>query len=198
MKTLKTLLTSVSIGLLLGSQAMAAGTVIDFSNVQAFAVDADTVQINNIRVDVEVPAPFGGRGQIVTVYYDAPFDFDPLTLHLVPNAAGITSANNPDANCANLQVVVSNAVDGTLISNAAVSIGEQNAVTSRDGSVKFTKLPTGSREVRVASDNYAGISRPVELVCGDNNTVAFNLNPTAGTQALAANDVRVVLDLLRL
>jgi hypothetical protein len=193
MKTIRTIAISALVTLLMSSH-VTAGSVIDFSNVQAFAVDADTVQINNIRVDVEVPDPFGGRGQIVTVYYDVPFDFDPTTLHLVPNAAGITNANVPDANCADLQIVVSNAVDGTGIANATVSVGEQNSTTNVEGVANFSHLPTGSREVRVASDNYAGISRPVELSCGANNTVAFNLNPITGNQALAATDIRIVLN----
>ncbi len=190
MRTILSFAMSASMALLMSQSSMAAN-VIDFSNVQAFAVDANTVQINNIRVDVEVPDPFGGRSQMITVYYDVPFDFDPSTLHLVPNATGMTTAN---ANCADLQVVVNNAVDGIGIANAAVSVGEQNSVTNAEGTVNFSQLPSGSREVRVVSDNYAGISRPIDLSCGSNNTEAFNLNPTSGQQALAETDIRVVLN----
>lgn len=186
-------ITAFAVTALLSSHIMAE-TLIDFSTAEAFAIDSNTVQINNIRVTVEVPAPFGGRGQIVTVYYDVPFEFDPVTLHLVPNAAGINTANNPDADCANLQVIVNNAVDGTVITNATVSIGDQSNVTNAEGLASFTGLPSGSREISVASNDFTGISRAVELTCGDNSTTAFNLNPTVGIQAMTANDVRIVLN----
>ena len=170
-----------------------AEMVIDFSNAECFPTGRDTVQINDIRVDTEVINPFNGETDIFSVNYDVPFKLDMGRLVLVPYLEGAVS-DNDNRNCAALTVVVNNAVTGEPISGVPVNIGAGNIMyTGASGMVNFDGLSDGMVEVTANGQGFNNMDRAVSLSCGANNSMAFNLNPTEGENALNANEVRIVL-----
>jgi len=59
--------------------------------------------------------------------------------------------------------------------------------------INFNELSDGMLEVSVNTSGFNNMVRAVPLFCGEENSVAFNLNPTEGESALEINEVRVVL-----
>jgi hypothetical protein len=81
MKLIKLFITTLS--LVLAGLAQAQLTI-DFTDTSGFGTGPEMVQINDIRVDFEIPNPFGGPPRIATAYYDVAFQFNKETLHLEP------------------------------------------------------------------------------------------------------------------
>jgi len=170
-----------------------AEMVIDFSNSECFPTGRDSVQINNIRVDTEILNPFSGESEMYSVGYDVPFRLDMARLVLVPYLEGAVS-DNENRNCAALTVVVNNAVTGEPLVGVPVNVGGGNIVqTDESGRVSFSDLSDGMLEVTANASGFNNMVKPVPLFCGEDNSIAFNLNPTEGENALNVNEVRVVL-----
>ena len=192
MKFLK--LKSMSTALILScSSGVSADIVIDFSDVQCFGAAPDLVQVNNIRVDTVITNPFSGDVNILSNYYDVPFVFDLATLSLVSD---LTRAviDNDNRNCANLKVIVQNAVTGETLSDVLVSINDIVMITNSTGEADFTDLPSGGLvEITATSVDYTELSRSVELICGDNDTIALNMNPKlVENGGISADEIRIV------
>ena len=187
-------LKSMSTALILScSSGVSADIVIDFSDVQCFGAAPDLVQVNNIRVDTVITNPFSGDVNILSNYYDVPFVFDLATLSLVSD---LTRAviDNDNRNCANLKVIVQNAVTGETLSDVLVSINDIVMITNSTGEADFTDLPSGGLvEITATSVDYTELSRSVELICGDNDTIALNMNPKlVENGGISADEIRIV------
>jgi len=173
--------------------ATQAEMVIDFSNSECFPTGIDMVQINDIRVDTEIINPFNGESEIFSVNYDVPFKLDLEKLVLVPFLEGAVS-DNENRNCAALTVVVNNAVTGEPLVGVPVNIGNGNVgQTDESGMVSFNGLSDGMLEITANTSGFNNMVRAVPLFCGEENSIAFNLNPTEGESALNINEVRLVL-----
>jgi hypothetical protein len=173
--------------------AYAVANPVNFSETTGFGLDALRVQIKKIRVDTEIVNPFDpSRPQIYSVYYDIPFRFDIATLHLIPDLSGAQATNDPSRMCANLSVLVNNAFDGTVLKGAMVTVNGANVATNDQGIAAFSNVSSGETTVAVAVSGFVADSSVKNLACGANN-VTLALNPTSGTGAVAANQVRVVL-----
>lgn len=181
---LATLCTAACIG-------QAQALEISFSESAGFGVASDRVQINDIRVDTVIANPFDpSRPEIYSLYYDVPFRFDPASLHLVPDLSGAVPDNN-NRLCADLTVEVQDAMTGTALNNAIISVEGQSAVTV-NGTASFSGLSSGLVNIVAALADYASDDLSTELACGA-NSLGIALNPTTGDNALAANEVRVIL-----
>jgi len=182
----------LAIGASCAMMSMAQATVIDFYESEGFGIASDMVQINNIRVDSEIENPFRpGEIQIVTIYYDVPFRFDLASLHLIPvleNAAAPATIPN----CAELNIVATNAVTGEALPNAVVSINGMSATTTVEGFANIAGLLQGTFEVSISIPGYTSSDRVVTLNCEQAQTVSLSLNPTVGEHALQANEVRII------
>jgi hypothetical protein len=164
---------------------------ISFSESSGFGVADHRVQINDIRVDTTITNPFDpNRPQIHSVYFDVPFYFDPVSLHLIPHLEGAV-AEDSNRLCANLLVSVQDAMTGNPLNNATVSVAGQSAMTT-DGIASFIGLSSGMSNITASLPNYSSDSLATNLVCGA-NSLGLALNPTSGEGALAANQVRVIL-----
>jgi len=180
MKLFKLFITTLS--LVLAGFAQAQFTI-DFTDTSGFGTAPEVVQINDIRVDTEIPNPFGGPPQMITVYYDVAFHFDKETLHLVP-----VVIDPPGLKCANFSVLVNHAVTGENLANVNVAVGDVSASTDETGIASFSELPEGVKEVVVGHTNFISASRNVDLVCGDNPQLSIALTPI-----LSSKEVRVIL-----
>lgn len=188
------LIAATLIGLLLFPQVILAAMTIDFSGTTGVALSADRVLIKNIRVDNEVPNPFDpSRPTVYSVYYDVPFRFDMATLHLIPDLSGAVS-NTPERNCANLVVAVTDAYTGRFLAGASVTVGSANQFSaSTDGNATFANLPSGVASITVSANGYENSTRTPLLACGS-NSLGVALNPTTGSGALTASQVRIILN----
>jgi hypothetical protein len=189
---------SSSIGLVLCLTAVAAQAdmTIDFSQTQGFGTAADRVMIKNIRVDTPIVNPFDpSRPTIQSINYDVPFRFDRPSLHLIPELSGATTDTSANRTCANLTVLVNNAVNGSILSGASVVVdSDRSATTNAEGNAAFTGLPAGVVQINASSTDYNPSGRSETLACGDNQ-VAFSLSPSRVEDGgLAANEVRVILN----
>jgi hypothetical protein len=188
MKTLKYSLAALFLALF---AAHAPAMEISFSEAEGFGVSDHLVQINNIRVDTPVANPFDpNRPQIYSIYYDVPFRFDMHSLHLVPDLSGAVT-DDGNRNCANLTISVQNAMTGTALNGATVTVANQSAVTA-DGIASFSALPAGMANVMATMPDFSADSLAAQLVCGA-NSLGVALNPLTGTDALEANEIRVIL-----
>ncbi len=175
-----------------------ADMVIDFGNSSGFGTAIDFVQINNIRVDTRTKivnpfAPEEIQFEVITMYYDVPFRFELAGMHLVPDMSG-AATQNAERNCAQLTVFVTNAMDGSSIGNAIVTVGGISKSTDvSSGNALFEKLPTGPISVQVTYPDFVTDSKTANLACGNNGTVSLSLSPSVGEDALLANDLRIIL-----
>jgi hypothetical protein len=186
-----------SIGIILPSVIMGgvqAEMVIDFTDAECFPTGRHDVQINNIRVDTEITNPFTGETQIQSVGYDVPFKLDLERLVLAPDL-GDAATDDESRNCADLTVMVNNAVTGEGIPYASVDIGGGNMLQADEwGAVSSTGLSEGTMEVSVSAEGFGSSAMHIPLICTDEgNSIAFNLNPTEGENALSSNEIRAVL-----
>jgi len=169
---------------------------IDFSQTQGFGVAMERVMIKNILVEVVIQNPFDPtHPTIQSLSYDVPFRFDRASMHLVPELGGASTDTSPNRTCATLTVLVNNAVNGLVLSGAAVMVdNDHSASTDSQGNAVFTGLPAGAVQINASSPNYNPSARNESLACGDNR-VAFSLSPTRVQDGgLAANEVRVILN----
>lgn len=169
---------------------------IDFSQTQGFGVAMERVMIKNILVEVVIQNPFDpAHPTIQSMSYDVPFRFDRPSLHLIPDLGGASTDTSPNRSCANLTVLVNNAVNGAVLGGATVMVDNaRSANTGADGNAVFTGLPAGAVQLNASSPNYNPSGRSETLACGDNQ-VAFSLSPTRVEDGgLAANEVRVILN----
>ncbi|MES2939764.1 MAG: hypothetical protein V4864_18930 [Pseudomonadota bacterium] len=184
----------IAAGLLMLGAASAsfAQLTIDFSSTRGSGVASNQVLIENVRAFVPVPNPFGGT-TTQQADYNVIFQFDPASLHLVP--VGITPIGGT-SNCANLQVLVYNAVTGASapVAGALVSVAGRTAPTNAQGVASFTALPAGPVAVAVAAANFNTTSQVAALGCTSTNGVGVALSPASGqTGGLTAGQFRVIL-----
>src|SRR5438093_8643959 len=99
-----------------------------------------------------------------------------------------TSPSSPGqmANTFSLSGLVTNSVDGTVISGATVSIADgpnagKSATTDGSGNYGFTGLQQAGFTVNVSAANYLGYSKPVTLT--SNQTLSFQLARVPATSA---------------
>jgi hypothetical protein len=169
---------------------------IDFSQTQGFGTDVERVMIKNILVEVVIQNPFDpAHPTIQSMSYDVPFRFDRPSLHLIPELGGASTDTSPNRTCANLTVLVNNAINGSVLSGATVMVDNARSnTTNAEGNAVFTGLPAGVVDINATSADYNPSSRNKTLVCGDNQ-VAFSLSPSRVEDGgLAANEVRVILN----
>lgn len=179
--------------LMLFTPAVFADTVIDFGQTNGYGTDADTVMIENIRVDMETINPFDPtHPTIVPIYYNVPFVFDYTTLHLIPDLGGSTEISDATS-CADLLITVTDAYTGDPISGASVTIGNSTQTTGVNGTANFSNLVSGSSQVNAVASGYVSDSSPLTLTCESDNVVVLALNPEEGEGALQAGEARVVL-----
>lgn len=174
-----------------------AEMIIDFGDSSGFGTAKDFVQINNIRVDTRTKivnpfAPEEIQFEVITMYYDVPFRFDLAGMHLVPDMSG-AATQTAERNCAQLTVFVTNAMNGSPIGNAIVTVGGISKSTDVSGNALFDKLPTGPISVQVTYPDFVIDSKTANLACGNNGTVSLSLSPSVGEDALLANDLRLIL-----
>lgn len=173
----------------------AQGVSIDFANSRGSGIAADTVLIENIRVQVAIPNPFvPGTTTTQTATYNVNFRFDPNSLHLIP----VGLADTTTAGCASADVQVYNAVTGSAnpLAGASVLINGRTVTTGADGVARFTGLPGGSVPVsiQVSATGYTSATQAAVLSCTSANTVAVALSPAQGqTDGLRADQFRVIL-----
>ncbi|MFH1021646.1 MAG: carboxypeptidase regulatory-like domain-containing protein [Pseudomonadota bacterium] len=173
--------------------ALADSVDIVFSDVSGFGIDSDTVQINNIRLDIVVVNPFDPtHPSIQSFYYNVPFDFDPVTLHLVPNLGGSISDDDTTA-CSAATILVTDASTGYPVANAAVTIGSETVFTDSAGSAVFTGLTSGAASVSASASGFVSASRSATLSCATATSLGLTLNPSSGEGAVSANEVRITL-----
>jgi hypothetical protein len=169
---------------------------ISFEQSTCAALNSNTVQVNNIRVDTEIANPFDpSRPDIYSIYYDVPFVFDVDSLHLVPNLGSAAPAPGTDDNgsCANLSVIVNNAVTGNALSGASITVRSNAQNTNETGQVTLSGLPAGNALVATSLPGYDADQTSKELACGD-NTLSVALNPnTPAEGGLRPDQIRVVL-----
>jgi hypothetical protein len=180
MKLIKLFITTLS--LVLAGLAQAQLTI-DFTDTSGFGTGPEMVQINDIRVDFEIPNPFGGPPRIATAYYDVAFQFNKETLHLEP-----VEIDPPPQKCANLSVLVNHAVTGENLPDVNVTVDEVSGSTDEAGIVSFSELPEGVNEVVVSHTGFISASRNVKLVCDDNPQLSVALSPI-----LSSKEMRVIL-----
>lgn len=165
---------------------------VDFSNTWGYGVTSDRVNIENIRVDVEVPNPFGGTPTLSSAYFNVAFDFNIESLHLIP--AGIVDATHNDSTyCASLSVIVTNAVTGAALANAPVVVSGNYYWTNESGMVDLSGQFAGDAYIQASMEGFTEASRSTTLSCETPTTVALSLSPTTGEGALTTNEVRIVL-----
>jgi hypothetical protein len=173
-----------------------ADMTIDLSQTQGFGTGAESMMIKNIRVDIPIVNPFDpSRPTIHSTNYDVPFRFDRPSLHLIPDLSGAATDTSPNRSCANLTVLVNNAVNGSVLSGATVMVDNaRSANTDGQGNAVFSGLPAGVVAINAALSDYNPSTRSETLVCGENR-VAFSLSPSRVEDGgLAANEVRVILN----
>jgi hypothetical protein len=179
--------------MLCAAGASFAQLTIDFSSTRGSGVASNQVLIENVRAFVPVPNPFTGGTTTQEADYNVIFQFDPATLHLVP--VGITAIGGT-SNCANLQVLVYNAVTGASapVVGALVSVGGRTVATNAQGVAAFTGLPAGPVAVAVAATNFNSTSQVTALGCTGSNGVGVALSPASGQSGgLTAGQFRVIL-----
>lgn len=173
--------------------AALAATTIDFSDTTGFGLNANEVQINNIRLDVEAVNPLDpSRPVIASAYYNVPFTFDPVTYHLVPSL-GAARPDDTTTACASATIYVTNAYSGQVLANAAVAIGSTTVFTDATGQAVFSNLTEGAAIVEASAANYESGSRSATLSCATATSLGLSLSPTTGDGAVAASDVRITL-----
>lgn len=172
-----------------------AAAIIDFSDTTGFGLNEERVMVKNIRINQEIVNPFDpSRPTIYSIYYDVPFRFDLATLHLIPDLSGAV-VNNPERNCANLVVAVTDAFTGQPLPNASVTVGNVTQLSgATDGKATFSNLPAGVTSMTVSASDYQNATRNPELTCATPNSLGVALNPTSGAGALTANQVRIILN----
>jgi hypothetical protein len=179
--------------MLCAASASVAQLTIDFSSTRGSGVAPNQVLIENVRAFVPIPNPFGGT-TTQQADYNVIFQFDPATLHLVP--VGITPIGANGTNCANLQILVYNAVTGASspVQGALVTVAGRTASTNAQGVATFTSLPAGPTSVAVAATNYNSTSQVTALGCTSSNGVGVALSPASGQSGgLTAGQFRVIL-----
>ncbi len=175
--------------------AALAATTIDFSDTTGFGLNANEVQIDNIRVDVEFANPFdSSRPTITSVYYNVPFIFNPTDYHLEPSLGGARLDDATTA-CASATIRVTDAFDGHALANVRVAIGSDVVLTDSSGQAAFSNLTAGpvSIEASVDDSSYENGSRTATLSCDAPTTLGLSLSPTTGAGAVEASDVRITL-----
>ncbi len=177
----------------------AAGTssaqlTIDFSSTRGTGVAPNQVLIENVRAFLPIPNPYTGGTTTQQADYNVIFQFDPNSLHLVP--VSITQAGVGANNCANLQVVVNNAVTGASspVSGALVTVAGRTVTTNSQGLASFTGLPAAPTLVGIAAPNYNSTSQATLLSCTSTNAVSVALSPATGQNGgLTSGQFRVIL-----
>lgn len=167
---------------------------IDFSNARGIGTAPGKVLIENIKVLTPVTNPFTGTSTTVEAGYNVIFNFDAATLHLVPE--GITQASGSGAsNCATAEIRVANAVTGSALTGATVTMGSRTVTTNSLGIATFSQLPAGVNSVSVYSSGYSAAMQSASLSCSvTTNPVAVALSPSSGqTGGLTSGQFRVIL-----
>jgi Carboxypeptidase regulatory-like domain len=171
----------------------AFAVTIDFSGANGYGMDANTVMIENIRVDTEIGNPFDPtHPELITSYYNVPFEFDYSNLHLVPNLNSSVSVD-PTTSCAGLEVYVSDAYTGSPISGASVTVGSSTAISDYAGLATFSNLVSGPAQINCSASDYESASRQVTLNCSSTISVGLALNSIDGPGSISATDIRVIL-----
>lgn len=192
-KLMQILLSMAAAGALLISASAAAQLSVDFTNSSGFGLGADSVMIENIRVDQTLTNPFDpSRPEIVSTTYNIPWKFDYNAVALVPNL-DISVEVNDSTQCAALDVYVTNSTTGAVISGAQVQVGSSYALTDSNGQASFTGLTSGSAQIQANAVDYAEGTRPATLSCDTGTSLGIALNPLSGEGALSADEVRVIL-----
>jgi archaellin len=166
---------------------------ISFNDSTGFGLSDHRVQIDNIRVDYVLVNPFDPTHPTITSYhYTVPFNFDNTTYHLIPDL-GFARPQTPEIECASANIMVTDAYTGAALSNAAVTIGSATEFTDSSGSASFSGLTEGTASVSAAASGYVNGTRTATLVCDSTTTLGLTLNPTSGSGAVDANEVRITL-----
>jgi hypothetical protein len=181
----------VATGLTLtSSSSIFAETVIDFTDITGHGLSQNRIQINNIRVDQEIASPFDpSRPTIISTSYDVPFQFEPSTLRMVPDL-GNAVVDDGSTQCANLSLVVSDAINGQPIGNASVNIGSNSAETDINGEVNFINLVATSSSITVSANGYDTITQNTTLSCTQPTSLGIALNSPL---TLGNGEFRVIL-----
>jgi hypothetical protein len=191
----KRIFRNIAAGLAMACVAATAWSqiTIDFSSSSGTGNGQSQVLMENVRVLVPVTTPFGTSTSEST--YNVIFNFDPATLHLIPQ--GIVQASGTGANtCATVNVQVYNSVLGVSgpISGATVLVGTRSAITDSSGVATFASLPAGATAFSVFASGYVTTSQIATLTCAATNTVALALSPSSGqTGGLTSGQFRVIL-----
>ncbi|NOQ77376.1 MAG: hypothetical protein GQ475_06245 [Methylococcaceae bacterium] len=165
---------------------------VDFSNVEAFPVGPQTIQVNNIRVDTVIDNPFDpAHPTIVSTEYNIPFTFNIQTLQFAPSLNGV--AANDNSRCATANVTVINAFTGQSIPNAMVSIADQSVLTNSLGQAQLLNLVQGLLPVSVSSANFNPERQAFLITCDNTNELSLSINPVSGEGALTAGEARIIL-----
>lgn len=184
-----------------GLLACAVGVVqaqgIDFSGAKGIGTSPSKVLMEDIRLQTAVPNPFSpGSFTSVESGYNVIFNFDPVSLHLIPEIiTQVTGAGS--VNCASANIQVNSSLQGQVqpLPGAVVTIGRRTATTNRAGVAAFQGLPTGLVAVNVNASSYASSTRAVNLGCAAVNNSTVSMSPATGQAGgLVAGQFRVVLN----
>lgn len=169
---------------------------IAFDESSGFGVNDSVVMIEDIRVDTVISNPFDeSRPEIVSRFFNVPFEFNPQTLHLVPNLSAATNTDDESQQCADFTANVNSAASGTPIQGATVLVRNRSATTNSDGQAEFEDLLAGDASVEVSAPEFVATEQSVSLTCERPVNIGLALNPEGGSDVggIDANEVRVVL-----
>ena len=184
---------ALAVVLSFGGSVLVQAQSVDFTNSTGFGLDADSVMIQNIRVDQEIANPFDPtRPEIVSSTYNIPWTFNYSTLSLVPDL-DITVLVNESSQCAALDVYVTDAFNGNALSGAQVHVGGSYQITDSNGYASFTGLTSGAAQIEATVADYAQGARTATLSCETGASLGVALNPLSGEGSLGADEVRIIL-----
>lgn len=149
-----------------------AQTNINFQEAQGTGINADTLQIKNMRVDLTIPDPANPAiSKNVSSYYNITFRFDPVTLHFVPILESMS------ANCASFLVRVLNSQTAIPLLTAHVLINGEDKIVDTNGFVQFDNVTSGQQIVTVSAEGFENSYQEITVQCGTNPQVDASLHP---------------------
>jgi len=189
---MKRFITLLIILLLTSVNSFAAGNdfAVDFSSSSGFGISSQRFQINDINVDFSAVNPLTGEASVVNQVVNVIWQWDQEGLCLRP--VSVTSSDDTATCTGNLEIQVTDALTGSPISGATVTIGSQVQTTSQDGIAHFLNLSEGSVQVNVVAQGYLPQDTAVAVVCNENTGAGVSLLP-ANDQGVAQGDIRIVL-----
>ena len=189
---MKRFITLLIVLLLVSVNSFAAGNdfSVDFSSSTGFGISSERFQINNINVDFSAVNPLTGEATVINQVVNVVWQWDQQGVCLRP--VSVAGSDDTSTCTGNLEIKVTNALTGSPISGATVTIGNQVQTTDEDGTAHFLNLSEGNVQVNVVASGYLPQDTAVAVVCNEDTGAGVSLLP-ANDQGVAQGDIRIVL-----